>query len=208
MIMTYGEPKTGVVQGVPMRAPKTWFISDTHFCSNNIIKYCHRPFKDADEMNEEMVRRWNEVVQPQDTVYHLGDFVMEQSEQIPRFLERLNGHIILVRGNHETRRKLAVLAQYPEKVEIRDIAYLQYKKLFFVMCHMPMTNPDFLDMVVQDNSEVVMMHGHVHDKVPFFTPDTHSFNVSVDVIDFRPVDIDTVYEMVKRHFIEKGVWRG
>lgn len=184
------------------------FISDTHFFSDNIIRYCNRPFVDAEDMNEQLIERWNEVVAPDDTVYHLGDFVMHQSENIPPILERLNGHIILVRGNHETKRKLAVLEQFPDKVEIKDIAYLQYKQLFFVMCHMPMTNPDFLDMVVQDNSEVVVVHGHVHDKVKFFTPDTHSFNVSADVIDFAPVNIDVLYDLVKGHFISKGVWRG
>lgn len=185
-----------------------FFISDTHFYSDNIIKYCNRPFKDADDMNEKLIANWNSVVKPDDMVYHLGDFVMHQSENIPPILERLNGHICLVRGNHETRRKLAVLSQYDHKVDIRDIAYLQYKKLFFVMCHMPMTNPEFLDMVVKDNSEVVTVHGHVHDKVGFFTPHSHSFNVSADAIDFTPIHIDVMYKLVRDHFVAKGVWTG
>lgn len=185
-----------------------FFISDTHFYSDNIIKYCHRPFTDATDMNEKLIANWNSVVKPEDTVYHLGDFVMHQSENIPPILERLNGHIILVRGNHETKRKLAVLAQYPDKVEIKDIAYLQYKQLFFVMCHMPMTNPEFLDMVVNDNSEVVTVHGHVHDKIGFFTPRCHSFNVSADAVEFTPVNIDVMYHLVRDHFIANGVWTG
>lgn len=187
---------------------KIFFISDTHFCSEAIIKYCNRPFHDAADMNEQMIERWNSVVGPEDTVYHLGDFVMGQSENIPPIINRLNGHIILVRGNHETRRKLGVLEQWKDKIEIRDIAYLNYKNLYFVMCHFPMTNPDFLDMVLADNSEVVTVHGHVHDKVLFFTPQHHSFNVSADAIDFTPVHIDKLYDRVKKHFIDMGVWRG
>lgn len=185
-----------------------YFISDTHFFSENIIRYCNRPFENAANMNKQLIENWNAVVKPEDTVYHLGDFVMHESENIPPILEQLNGKIILVRGNHDTRRKLSVISQYSEKVvDIKDIAYLQYKSLFFVASHFPMTNTDFLDMVVQDNSEVVVVHGHVHDKTPFFTPKTHSFNVSCDVTNFAPVPISRMWKQVKEHFEEVGVWR-
>jgi len=186
---------------------KIFFISDTHFCSNTIIKYCNRPFANADEMDRKLIENWNSVVTDEDTVYHLGDFVMHESENIPPILNQLNGHIILIRGNHDTKRKLSVLAQYPEKIEVRDISYIPYKGLYFVASHFPMTNTDFLDMVVEDNSEVTIVHGHVHDKTPFFTPQYHSFNVSCDVTDFTPVPIHKMWSMVKKHFEESGVWR-
>lgn len=184
-----------------------YFISDTHFCSDNIIRYCNRPFKDAADMNEQLIANWNSVVKPEDTVYHLGDFVMHDSENIPPILERLNGVIVLVRGNHDTRRKLEVISRYPEKVIVKDIAYIPYKGLFFVASHFPMTNEDFLDMVTKDNSEVVVVHGHVHDKVPFFTQHGHSFNVSCDVTAFTPVPITQMWNIVKKNFEDKGVWR-
>lgn len=185
--------------------PETFFISDTHFCSGNIINYCHRPFANADEMNETLIKNWNSVVQPEDTVFHLGDFVMHESENIPPILSQLNGHIILCRGNHDTPRKLSVLKNYVD--DIRDIAYLRYKGLFFVASHFPMTNNDFLDMVVKDNSEVAVVHGHVHDKVPFGPNPGHSFNVSADVINFTPVNIKVMWEKCREYFLEKGVWR-
>lgn len=184
------------------------FISDTHFFSENIIEYCNRPFASAETMNEEMVRRWNLVVQPEDEVYHLGDFVMHDASNIPKIVPQLHGKIHLVRGNHDTRAKLEVLRTMSNIVDISDIAYIQYKGLFFVACHFPMTNPDFLKMVIQDNSEVTVVHGHVHDKVPFFTEETHSFNVSADVTGFAPIPISTIYRNVRMHFIEKGVWTG
>lgn len=182
-------------------------ISDTHFNSENIIKYCNRPFKNAEHAREEMVRRWNSVVKPEDTVYHLGDFIMGPPETVPEILGELNGHIILVRGNHETKRKLAVYQYYPEKIEVRDIAYQPYGGLFFVFCHFPMTDEGFLDMVVQDNSEVVVVHGHTHDKDPYFNPTNHVFNVSADVVDFTPVNLSDMHRRVKDHFIFIGVWR-
>jgi calcineurin-like phosphoesterase family protein len=56
---------------------KVFFTSDTHFGHANIIKYCGRPFASVEEMNRELIARWNAVVGPRDTVYHLGDRAWE-----------------------------------------------------------------------------------------------------------------------------------
>lgn len=182
-------------------------ISDLHFGSDNIIKYCNRPFINADHARKQMIDNWNKVVKPDDTVYVLGDFIMGQPETVPDILNQLNGHIVLVRGNHDTKRKLGIYAQYPEKVEVHDIFYKPYRGLYFVMCHFPITDEGFLDMVVQDNSEVCVLHGHVHDKEPFFNPLNHTFNVSADVVNFTPISLKDIWHRVYCHFVELGVWR-
>ena len=51
-----------------------FFTSDTHFHHDNIIRFCNRPFKDVYHMDEELIKRWNEKVGPDDIIYHLGDF--------------------------------------------------------------------------------------------------------------------------------------
>lgn len=73
-------------------------ISDTHFGHANIIRYQMRPFSCVEEMDETMIKNWNFVVRKKDTVYHLGDFAFRKPLQ---YLQRLNGKIILMIGNHD-----------------------------------------------------------------------------------------------------------
>lgn len=76
-----------------------WFTSDTHFNHANIIKYCNRPFSSIQEMNETIINNWNSVVTKDDTVYHLGDFAFGK---VNEFANKLNGKIVLIKGNHDT----------------------------------------------------------------------------------------------------------
>jgi calcineurin-like phosphoesterase family protein len=86
-----------------------YFTSDTHFFHENILKYCDRPFDDTSHMNEDIIERWNAVVSPDDTVWHLGDFAFktgQKREEVQKILARLNGDIILIKGNHENPKHL------------------------------------------------------------------------------------------------------
>jgi predicted phosphohydrolase len=78
-----------------------WVTSDTHFGHAAIIKYCNRPFKDAKHMDNEIIKRWNRVVKQDDTVYHLGDFALTAKKVKIKILNQLNGHKVLILGNHD-----------------------------------------------------------------------------------------------------------
>lgn len=73
----------------------TLFTSDTHFGSQRALTLSRRPFRTVDEMNWTIVERWNKVVNPDDTVFHLGDFGDRS------FIKYLNGNIKLLCGNYE-----------------------------------------------------------------------------------------------------------
>ena len=87
--------------------PAVFLVSDTHFGHAGVCKFTHpddpevklRPWDDADEMDEEMIRRWNDTVRPNDKVYHLGDVVINRKAL--KTLSRLNGDKVLIRGNHD-----------------------------------------------------------------------------------------------------------
>ena len=87
--------------------PATFLVSDTHFGHAGVCRFTHpddatvklRPWTDPDEMDEEMIRRWNDKVRPSDKVYHLGDVVINRKSL--KTLTRLNGDKVLIRGNHD-----------------------------------------------------------------------------------------------------------
>lgn len=77
-----------------------FFTADLHFSHRNIIRFDDRPFLDLPSMHAELIKRWNSVVSPGDNVYVLGDMFWDPSEA-PMILEQLNGHIHLIKGNHD-----------------------------------------------------------------------------------------------------------
>lgn len=83
-----------------------YFIADTHFNHENIIKYRNRPFKNSQEMNEYIIKKWNSIVKENDIVYHLGVVGFGTTEMLKDIVGRLNGIKILLRGNHDFKRGL------------------------------------------------------------------------------------------------------
>ena len=79
---------------------RVFVVSDPHFGHANIIKYCHRPFADADEMDRQLIARWNAAVLSAATVWLLGD-VTVKPDKLGALQRQLNGRKVLVAGNHD-----------------------------------------------------------------------------------------------------------
>jgi calcineurin-like phosphoesterase family protein len=75
-----------------------YFTADLHFHHKNILTYCNRPFKNAEEMDETLITNWNSRIKAEDLVYFLGDVGFGD---ISNILRRLNGHIVLISGSHD-----------------------------------------------------------------------------------------------------------
>jgi calcineurin-like phosphoesterase family protein len=82
-------------------ARQTWWTSDLHLGHRRIIDLCNRPFATVDEMNRAIVDRWNERVDPEDTVVVLGDFAMGTIAETLALTTLLHGNKVLVAGNHD-----------------------------------------------------------------------------------------------------------
>lgn len=148
---------------------KVFFTSDTHFNHANVIKYCARPFSSLDEMNREMIARWNAVVGSKDTVYHLGDFAMGQASDWPGFLRQLNGaKKILIRGNHDRSARQMLEGGF-------SAVHEKLERNGWLLQHHP----------IATNRKLLC--GHIHEK---WTRIGWVINAGVDVWDFTPRTID------------------
>jgi calcineurin-like phosphoesterase family protein len=137
---------------------KTYITSDLHFGHKNIQRFCpvtRGHFKDIDHMNEEMVRMWNEVVQPEDTVYILGDVAFMSGSDAGRFMRRLSGTKILIEGNHD-RKTLQDATFRGAFAEVHKYLWITYEGTQVIMFHYPIAEWD------QMHRGSVHFHGHLH----------------------------------------------
>lgn len=122
---------------------KEFVTADTHFGHTNIIKYSNRPFKNAYDMTEELIRKWNNKVPAGAMVYHLGDFSMYKPEMIHNILNRLNGKICLVKGNHDKNIKKDLVSRFEWVKDYHEsttptgtkVVMFHYAMLVWNKCH-------------------------------------------------------------------------
>lgn len=187
-----------------------YFTSDNHFWHENVIRFCGRPFKDVAEMNEMMIKNWNDVVKPEDAIYCLGDFSLA-IRAMKAVVPRLNGIKYLVPGNHDwchsynkkSRKeedRVRLIKEYtdcgwivlPEQTEI-DIPGVGSVQ----MCHHPyyLTHPaddKYENWRPKDDGRWLLC-GHVHEKWKMVDK---MINVGVDQWNFRPVSIDEIAKII------------
>lgn len=168
-----------------------YFISDTHFYHDNIIKYCNRPFDNIYDMNEAMINNWNSVVKETDTIYHLGDFCLGGNEELENIYSRLNGNKILIRGNHDRKKALYYESLGFIVLKNAPIILEEYK---LMLSHTPLPDAKILDGYIN-------IHGHIHNKSisedypkKDYSEKKH-INVSVDVSNFKPISLNMINEM-------------
>ena len=138
---------------------KTWITSDLHFGHKNIMSFCPvtraRFRNDVDYMNEAMIKEWNDLIEPDDLVYILGDVAFMSGSVAGRTVMRLNGTKILVEGNHD-RKTLQDTTFRNAFKEIHKYLDINYNGTKVVMFHYPIAEWD------QMHRGAVHLHGHLH----------------------------------------------
>ena len=163
----------------------TFFTSDNHFGHTNIIKYTDRPFSSVEEMNETMIRNWNNVVTDEDTIYHLGDFAFSRNPE--QFSYRLNGVKILIKGNHDKRLPGGFQEWYP----YREVTI---NKQSIVLFHYAMR------VWNRGHYGAWQLYGHSHGSLPD-DPNARSLDVGVDCHNFTPISFEQlILIMNKKNF--------
>ena len=182
-----------------------WFISDTHFNHENILKFTYhesdrkiRPgFDNVDHMNEFMIDKWNSVVKPQDKVYHLGDVYFGNQEAAGKIVSRLNGHKRLILGNHDDG-KSVVFQKYFDKVQL----WRMFKEDGLLFTHVPVhpstLGEDRFDKFTgmgKIKQRMVNVHGHIHQNP---SPDGPYICVCVEQVNYTPVHIDQLKQWAQQ----------
>ena len=166
---------------------KRFVIADTHFGHENIIKYCNRPFGSVDEMDKTLIANWNSIVSNDDIVWVLGDFALGSKDYIKSILSSLRGRKKLILGNHDNHNHnwymnagFEFVSPYPVVVDG-----------FIVLSHAPMG-------FINENSPFWNIYGHVHNDIRYLDYTYAGACVSVERIEYKPIDI----ENVKRKMVE------
>lgn len=76
-----------------------FYIGDTHFGDRRVMELANRPYAAVDEMDRDILYKWNLRVEKGDTVYILGDFAFD--DEAARIIDRLRGKKVLIMGNHD-----------------------------------------------------------------------------------------------------------
>lgn len=176
---------------------RLFFTSDLHLGHFNIIRYCNRPFKSIQEMDDTLIHNINERVEQDDMLFHLGDFCFSRSSEASDAPKKpfdyyrsriVCNNIIFLRGNHDQNNSV--------RTHIQSMV-LYYGKNTINLTHYP----DHAESKYDLN-----LVGHVHDKWKFRTNTvwdlekiSYTINVGVDVWNFRPVTFEEINSGLQKY---------
>jgi calcineurin-like phosphoesterase family protein len=154
-----------------------FFTSDTHFSDPRILQIDRRPFANLEEHDAALIAAWREIVGPEDTVWHLGDFARDAPPgRASAILEQLPGIKRLIIGNNDPE---SVLAD-PGWASVAHYEEIERDGLRIILCHYPFRT-------WRDSGRgAIDLHGHSHGRL---TPVTRQYDVGVDVREYRPVTL-------------------
>jgi calcineurin-like phosphoesterase family protein len=148
----------------------------------------------VEEMNEGLVENWNNIVTPQDTIYHLGDVAFLNKSLTIQLCQRLNGYKVLVMGNHDLKNPVTWWKNEAGFDEVYKLGYgVTHEAQGFSLCHYPyrksLTEYDertYLHHHAPASAPSFLLHGHVHDR---WRVNARQINVGVDVWNCKPVPL-------------------
>lgn len=160
--------------------------SDLHFGHKNIIKYENRPYDSIEQMDKDLIRKWNNTVATNDIVYILGDFSWYGGEKTNEILKQLNGKKVLIIGNHDynflkDKKFDATLFE-----EITYYKELKYNKKKYILFHYP---------IAEHNGKMqgyIHLYGHIHSMDLELENNLKplAYNVGADRNNYKPINIE------------------
>ena len=183
-----------------------WITSDTHFSHQKSFLYEPRGFSSATEMNQAIVERWNSVVKPEDTVYHLGDIALSDTEDAIKYIKNLKGNIIWIRGNHCTTNRIKRISEACPNIHLLgtpDTSYatvIKSGKWHFYLSHYPTLTGNR-----EEWRKIVNLCGHSHTQDKWADWDKMCYHVEMDAHDCYPVNLEEIKNDIHEKRIQEQV---
>ena len=171
---------------------KIWLTSDLHFCHDREFVWKARGFNSVEEMNEAIVERFNSVIKPEDTLYILGDIMLNDNDTGEDLLSRINGFKKIIRGNHDTSPRVEIYKKYTD-AEIKWADMIKYKKKNIYLSH----HPTIVTNAGELHNLIINFYGHTHQTENFYNNYVNMYHVGVDSHNCYPVLIDDALAAIK-----------
>lgn len=182
-----------------------YVTSDLHLNHQRDFIYAARGYETIEEMNKDLIRKYNSVVTDNDEVYILGDLCLGGADSLIdnfKMLSQLNGKIHIVLGNHCTSTRRKMYETLPQVVSISYAEMIQYHKYHFYLSHYPTLTAN-LDDGKPLRARTINLCGHSHTKDPFADWEKGCiYHCEVDAHDGFPVSLDTIIEDMKQRVLE------
>lgn len=170
-----------------------YLTSDLHLGHNKEFIYRPRGFIAVRDMNLAILAMQQTMVRPEDDYYILGDVTLGPLEDCEEYLRQLQGKIHVIRGNHDTDKRIEFYKSLGW--DVHDALYLKYNNLHFYLSHYPTITSNLdRESIYQC---LINLYGHTHQKTNFFYDMPFCYHVGVDSHNCKPVPIDTIITDIK-----------
>lgn len=170
---------------------KIWFASDTHFGHHKNFLYGPRGFNSSEVHDQTIIDNWNSLIAPGDTVYLLGDVMLEDNDYGMECLNQLNGRIHLILGNHDTDTRVELYKTAANIVSIDRALELKIGKNYFFLCHYPVITANYDDDKPWAR-HLINIFGHTHQKNKFYNDNPYMYCVCLDAHNNKPVELQEI----------------
>lgn len=166
-----------------------WLTSDLHFGHNKEFLWGPRGFKSIEEHDKIIISNWNSVVKEDDKVCLLGDVMLGDLEHGMSCLRQLNGHIFIVRGNHDSDRRWEAYNTLSNIFIFGWADILKSGKWKFYLSHYPTLIGNF----DESNPKFWNLCGHSHTKNRWQDADKGQiYHVELDAHNNYPVNLEEI----------------
>lgn len=179
-----------------------YYIADTHFGHENVLKFDNRPFLSVDEMDEILIAQWNAVVKDTDDIYIIGDFIYRAEKPYTWYLNQLKGRKHLIQGNHDGN-LLKDEAAKEYFVSIDKMTYVKDGDYTIVLCHFPIAE---WNKYWRGSWHI---YGHIHNQkkgcFQFMSGEDRTLNAGCMINNYTPVTIEQLIQN-NRFYQENYLW--